>query len=52
MRILDLLDDLYVVQFDVEILIDRLERSSYLNVILELHSDLVVDKGLEETVES
>lgn len=49
MRVLDLLDDLNVVELDVEVLIDALERAADLNVVLELDRDLVVDERLEET---
>jgi hypothetical protein len=49
MGILDLLDDLDVVQLDVEVLIDALERAPDLDVILELDCHLMVDERLEET---
>jgi len=51
MGILKLLNDLYVVEFDVEVLVDALEGASDLDVVLELDCYLVVDEGLEETKE-
>lgn len=48
MRILELLHNLDIIQLDVEVLIDALERAADLNVVLELDSDLVVDERLEE----
>lgn len=48
MWVLDLLDDLDVVQLDVEVLIDALERAPDLDVVLELDRDLVVNERLEE----
>lgn len=48
--VLDLFDDLYVVELDVKVLVDALERSADLDVVLELHRHLVVDEGLEETI--
>lgn len=51
MGILDIVDDADVVELNVEILIDALERSADLDVILELNCDLVVDERLEEAVE-
>lgn len=50
MRILELLDDLYIVQLDVEVLVDALQRATDLDVILKLDSYLVVDERLEEAV--
>jgi hypothetical protein len=43
MRVLDLLDDADVLQLDVKILVDALERATDLDVVLELDCDLVVD---------
>ena len=51
MRILQLLHHLYIIELDVEILVDRFQRSAYLNVILELDSDFMVDQCLEEAVD-
>lgn len=50
-RVLDLLHDLDVVKLDVEVLIHALEGSLELDVVLELHGDLVVDEGLEKARE-
>lgn len=48
MRVLELLDNLNVVELDVEVLIHALEGSLELNIVLELHGDLVVDESLKE----
>ncbi len=48
MRVLDLLEHLDVVEFDVEVLVDALEDAADLDVVLELDGDLVVDQGFEE----
>jgi len=37
-----------IIQFDVEILVYRLQRSAYLDVVLELDGDFMVDQSLEE----
>lgn len=50
MRVFDLLDNLDVVELDIEVLVNALEGSLELNVVLELDGDLVVDEGLEETM--
>lgn len=50
MGILELLDDLYLVELDVEVLVDALERAADLYVVFQLHRDLVVDERLEEAV--
>lgn len=48
MGVLDLLKNLDVVELDVEVLVDALEDTADLDVILELDRDLVVDEGFEE----
>ena len=48
MRVLQLFHHLDVVELNVEVLIHRLERPPDLNVVFELHRDLVVDERLEE----
>lgn len=48
MWIFDLLQHLYIVQLDVEELIDRFQGSLDGDVIFELDGDFVVDKGFEE----
>lgn len=48
--VLKLLVDRDVVELDVEVLVDRLERARHLDVILELDGDGLVDEGLEEAV--
>lgn len=50
-RVLELLDDGDVVELDVEILVHALERAAKLDVVLELHRDLLVDERLEEAEE-
>jgi hypothetical protein len=51
MRVLDFLDYIDVVKFDIEVLVHRLESSPYLDIILQLNGHLVVHQGLEEAVE-
>jgi hypothetical protein len=41
-----------VVQLDVQVLIDALQRAAYLHFILELDGDFVLDKRFEETAPS
>lgn len=48
--VLELLDDLNLVELDVEVLVDALERAADLDIVLELDRDLVVDERLEEAV--
>lgn len=43
-----LLVDRDVVELDVEVLVDRLERARHLDVVLKLDGDGLVDEGLEE----
>lgn len=45
------LGDFDIVQLDVEVLVHTLERASNGDVILQLHSDLVIDERLEEAKE-
>lgn len=49
-RVLEVVDDRDVVELDVEILVDRLERARDLDVVFEFHRDGVVDEGFEEAV--
>jgi hypothetical protein len=49
MRILNLLHDLYIIQLNIQILIDRFQRAADLDIVLELDRHLVVDERLEET---
>lgn len=51
MRVLDLVDDGDVVELDVEVLVDALERAADLDVVLELDGDRRVDERLEEAGE-
>lgn len=51
MGILEVVEDSDVVELDVEVLIDALEDTADLDVVLELDGHLVVDEGLEETGE-
>ncbi len=48
MRVLELLHDDDVVELDVEVLVDRLERAADLDVVLELDRHGRVDERLEE----
>lgn len=48
MRVLDLVDDGDIVELDVEVLVDALERAADLDVVLELDGDRRVDERLEE----
>lgn len=50
MRVFDFLNDLDIVKLDVKVLVDALERPADLDVVLELHRDLVVYERLEETM--
>ncbi len=50
MRVLELLDDGNVVELDVEVLVHALQRAAELDVVLELHRDLLVDERLEEAI--
>ena len=52
MGIFQLLDDLYLVELDVEVLVDALERAADLNIVFQLDRDLVVDERLEEAIPS
>jgi len=40
----------YVIELDIEILIDRFQSSADLDIVLELDGDFVVDQGLEKAV--
>jgi hypothetical protein len=50
MGVFDLLDNLDVIELDVEVLVNALEGSLDLNVVLELDGDLMVNEGLEKTM--
>jgi hypothetical protein len=50
MRILQFLDNLNVIQLDVQVLVHAFQDALELNVIFELHGDLVVDERLEEAI--
>lgn len=49
MRPSDLIYRLSIVQLDVQILIDALQRPPNLDFILQLDGNFVFDQGLEET---
>lgn len=49
MRPPNLIHRLRVIQLDVEVLIDALQRPADLDFVLELHGDFVLDEGFEET---
>lgn len=48
MWVLDLLHHADILELDVQVLVDRLQHSADLDVVLELDGDLVVHQGLEE----
>lgn len=48
MGVLQLFNNLYIVELDVEELVHRFQYASDRDVILEFHSNFVVDKGFEE----
>ena len=49
MRVLELFHNLYVVELDVEKLVDGFESAADGDVILKLDGDFVVNESLEET---
>jgi hypothetical protein len=49
MGILQLLDHLYIIQLDIEVLVNRFQCAADLDIVLELDGDFVVDQGFEET---
>ena len=51
MRIFELFHYLDIIQFDVEVLVDRLEDTSYGDVVLQLDRHLMIDEGFEEADE-
>jgi len=48
MRIFDLFYHSDIIELDIKILIDRLQCSADLDVVLEFHRDFMVDKSLEK----
>ena len=48
MGVLQLFNNLYIVELDVEELVHGFQYASDRDVILEFHSNFVVDKGFEE----
>ena len=48
MGVLQLFDNLNIIELDVEELVHRFEYASDRDVILEFHSNFVVDKCFEE----
>jgi hypothetical protein len=50
MRVFYLLNNTNIIQLDIQILIHTLQRSSYLDVVLQLDCNFVIHKGFEETV--
>ena len=48
MGVLQLFNNLNIIEFDVEELVHGFQYSSDRDVILEFHSDFVVDEGFEE----
>lgn len=51
MRVFDLFKHLYVVELDVQELVDRFEGSLDRDVVLEFNGDFVIYQGFEETGE-
>ena len=49
MRIFQFFHHLYIIELDVQKLIDRLEGAPNLYIILELYGDFMVHQSLEET---
>lgn len=49
MRILQLFYDGDVVELNVEVLVDALQRAAELDIVLKLYGDLMVNERLEET---
>lgn len=52
MRVLQLLHHTNIIQLDIQILINALQRAADLDVVLELDRDFVVDERLEEADDS
>lgn len=50
MRVLELLYYLDVIELDVEVLVHAFQNALELDVVFELHGDLMVDERLEETI--
>jgi hypothetical protein len=50
MRVLHLIEHLHILQLDVQVLIDALERSADRDVVFQFYGDFVVDEGFEEAV--
>lgn len=50
MRIPDLFHYVYVVELDVQVLIDAFQGAADGNVVLEFNGNFVVDEGLEKAV--
>ena len=48
MRVPQLVHDGYILQLDVQELVDALEGSSDRHIVFKLDGDLVVDEGFEE----
>ena len=49
-RVFELLYHRDVVEFNIEELVNRLERSSYGDVVFEFNRDFVIHKSFEETI--
>ena len=50
MRIFQLFHNGNLIKFDVEELVDALERTTDRNIVLEFHCDLMIHQRLEEAV--
>lgn len=51
MRVLELLNYLYIIQLDVEKLVHRFQGAFDRDIILEFDSDFVIHKGFEKAVD-
>lgn len=49
-RVFELLHNLNVVELDVQVLVHAFQNTLELDVIFELHGDLMVDECLEEAI--
>jgi hypothetical protein len=50
MGVFEILNHLYVIEFDIEVLVNGFQGAADLNIVLELHRDFMVDQGLEEAI--
>ena len=50
MRILHLFHNTNIIQLDIQILVNTLQRPPDLDIVLQLDRDFVIDEGFEETI--